>query len=255
MIKPYYQEKNITIYNGDCIEVMKTLPNDVIDLVVTSPPYNCGIKYDVYNDEIEWKKYHNWCKEWLKEIYRIMKDDARFCLIHYLSLGKSNKRHAPLMRLNTIAEDIGFKHHGLAVWWDITLSKFTAWGSWLSASAPYINSPFEGILILYKEKWKKNKEGKTQIEKEEFIESCSGIWKISPEKNREHPAPFPKKLASRCIKLLSYEEDLILDPFIGSGTTAVACKELNRKCIGIEISEQYCEITKKRLLNTCDNLF
>ena len=245
----YYQEKNITIYNGDCIEVMKNLPNDIIDLVVTSPPYNCGIKYDIYNDAIDWVEYYNWCKEWLKEIYRIMKDDAKFCLIHYLSLGKSNNRQAPLMKLNTIAESVGFKHHALAIWWDITLTKKTAWGSWLSASAPYINSPFEGILILYKKYWKKIQKGITNIEKDEFIEACSGVWKIQPERNRLHPAPFPEKLASRCIKLLSYEGDMILDPFLGSGTVAVVSKKLNRKCIGIELSEQYCNISKNRLLN------
>jgi site-specific DNA-methyltransferase (adenine-specific) len=244
-----YEELKNTVIQGDCLKVMKTILDKSIDLVVTSPPYNCGIKYETYNDSIDWKNYYLWCEEWLKELYRILAEDGRMCLNHYLSCGQSNNRHAPLMKLNCLSESIGFKHHGLAIWWDITLSNRTSWGSWLSASAPYINSPFEGILILYKNQWKKNIRGKTEISKEEFMESCSGVWKIAPEHNREHPAPFPKKLASRCIRLFSYENDLILDPFMGSGTTGVACVELGRSFIGIEIEKKYYDIAKRRIEN------
>lgn len=239
---------------GDCLEVMKTIPDNSVDLVITSPPYNCGIKYDTHNDKMDWNEYYDWCNGWLKEIYRVMKVDARFCLIHYLSLGQSNNRHAPLMKLNTMAEDIGYKHHGLAIWWDITLTKRTAWGSWLSASAPYVNSPFEGVLILYKQNWKKDRRGKTDIDKDEFMESCSGIWKIAPEHDRTHPAPFPKKMASRCIRLFSYEGDTVLDPFAGSGTTLLMAKENHRNAIGIEISPEYFKIAERRIDNTTENL-
>lgn len=235
------------ILHGDCIEIMKSLPDSCIDLIVTSPPYNCGIKYENYNDNIGWKEYYEWVKLWIQEFYRIIKSDGRVCIVHYLSLGNSDERHAPLMNINKISEDSGFKHYGLAIWWDITLTKRTAWGSWLSASAPYINSPFEGILILYKEKWKKLNNGKTDISKEEFMESCSGIWKIPTERNRFHPAPFPKELASRIIRLLSYEGDIVLDNFCGSGTTLLAAKESNRKFIGIEKSRKYIEMSERRL--------
>ena len=235
------------ILQGDSVEILKKIPDNYVDLVVTSPPYNCGIKYDVHEDNMDWTEYYKWCDVWLHELFRTLKPDGRVCLIHYLSLGQSSNRHAPLMKLNCMAEDIGFKHHGVAIWWDITLTKQTAWGSWLSASAPYINSPFEGILVLYKDRWKKDRQGKTDIRKEEFMESCSGIWKIAPEHDRRHPAPFPKKLASRCIRLLSYEDDLVLDPFCGGGTACVVAKEANRKYIGIDISEKYCNMTKEKL--------
>lgn len=241
-------QENIELYCGDCVEIMKQLQDESVDLVVTSPPYNCGIQYDVYNDNLHWNDYYVWCEKWLKEIYRLLKTDGRFCLNHYLSMGKANNRSAPLMKLNSIAEDIGFKHHAIAIWWDTTISTLTAWGSWLSSSAPYINSPFEGILILYKDRWKKEKKGKTNISKEEFIESCSGIWKIAPTKrNKEHPATFPITLAERCIRMFSYENDLVLDPFMGIGTTGKACIKLNRKFIGIEISPKYYNIAKKEL--------
>lgn len=234
------------IYQGDCLELMQSINDKSIDLIITSPPYNLGIKYGNYKDYMNINSYFYWCRLWLSELFRILKNDGRFALIHYLSCGKAGKRFAPLMNLNYIAEEIGFKHHGIAIWYDITLTKLTAWGSWLSSSAPYINSPFEGIDILYKNKWKRNGE-KNEMTKEEFMMACSGIWKISPERNREHPAPFPIKLANLIIKLLSAKNDLILDPFIGSGTTAVACKLLNRNFIGIEINPDYVEMANKRI--------
>jgi DNA modification methylase len=98
---------------------------------------------------MEWDAYYTWCKEWLSEIYRVLKPDGRFCLNHYLSLGQSDNRHAPLMDLNYICtREIGFKHHGLACWDDITLTKRTAWGSWISASAPYINCLCPSTLVF-----------------------------------------------------------------------------------------------------------
>jgi len=234
------------IYQGDCLKVMKQIPDKSVDLIVTSPPYNLGIDYGCYKDKIEINEYYNWCKCWLEELYRILKDNCRFALIHYLSCGKSENRFAPLMSLNCIAEKIGFKHHGLAIWYDITLTKLTAWGSWLSSSAPYINSPFEGIDILYKGNWKRDGET-NELNKEEFMMACSGIWKIAPEKNRNHPAPFPKDLAKLIIKLLSKKNDLVLDLFIGSGTTAIACMQTNRNFIGIELEPKYVDIANKRI--------
>ena len=113
-------EKNIEnfinkIFNEDCLDTMNRMPDNSIDLIVTSPPYNCGIQYENYDDKIEWKKYYLWCKKWIEELYRILKQDGRCCIIHYLSLGNSDNRHAPLMKINTIAEGVGFKHYGLAI--------------------------------------------------------------------------------------------------------------------------------------------
>ena len=239
-----YKDKIIC---GDCLELLKELPDNYIDLTVTSPPYNIGIGYENYKDEMPWKDYYLWCEEWISELMRVTKEDGRICINHYLSFGSSNNRHSPLMKINSIAENIGLKHHAVAVWEDATITKRTAWGSWLNASAPYINSPYEGILILYKNRWKKDKSGITQITPKEFMDSCTGKWKIHPEHNREHPAPFPLRLAERCILLLSYENDLILDPFIGSGTVAAAAIKWNRDFIGFEISEEYVALANKRI--------
>lgn len=233
---------------GDCIQVMRRIEAKSINLVVTSPPYNLDIAYDVYKDRRPYHQYLNWCREWLTEIYRVLKSDGRLCLNHYLSCGSSIFRFAPLMDLNTIAQEIGYFHHGLAVWEDITLTKRTAWGSWLSASAPYVNSPFEGILVLYPHTWKRFEKGTSTIGKKEFMEACSGVWKIAPEKKRSIcPAPFPEALAARCIRLLSYEGDIVLDPFVGSGTTALVAKKLHRQYIGIDISRNYVEYARARI--------
>lgn len=236
------------IYNGDCTEVLKTFPDNFVDLVVTSPPYNCGIKYDSYEDRIDLDQYYTWSKEWMSQIFRVLKRDGRCCINHYLSMGDSQKRHAPLMTLNEIAvKEIGFKHHGLALWMDKTLSNKTAWGSWLSASAPYVSSPIEGILILYKEVWKKEKVGGvSDISKEDFIMGCRGMWDFATDRKRLTMATFPEELPKLCIQLFSYVGDLVLDPFSGSGTTATVAKRIYRDYIGIELSPNYAKIGESR---------
>jgi len=236
------------IYNEECVAGMKRLPDNCIDLVVTSPPYNLGIKYDVYNDKRDLQEYYVWSEKWIGEVYRVLKPDGRFCLNHYLSCGTSALRFAPSKDLHCICIKVGFKHHGDAIWNDITLTKRTAWGSWVSASAPYINSPFETIEILYKDRWKKDHKGKSTISDKEFMEACSGVWNIAPEKKRDGcPAPFPKGIPRRCINLLSYTGDLVLDPFNGGGTTTIVAKETGRNYIGFDISENYCKIAETEL--------
>jgi site-specific DNA-methyltransferase (adenine-specific) len=235
------------IYQGDVLEVLKTFPDESINLVVTSPPYNIGIDYGKYKDNLEWEDYYSWCENWLKELFRVLKSDGRICINHYLSLGNAKKRTAPLMEINSIAMKIGFKHHSVAVWQDITLAKRTAWGSWLSASAPYINSPFEGILILYKETWKRTNKGKDTIKKESFIKLTRGIWEIPTERKQLTKANFPIVLPEKCIELLTFEKDVVLDCFIGSGTTAIACIRTKRNFIGIELSPEYCKVSNERI--------
>ena len=237
---------DVTLHLGDCLEVMRSMPDKCVDLCVTSPPYNLGIDYNGQDDYLDLDVYFKWCGDWIAEIYRVLKPNGRFTLNHCLSCGTSTRRYAPLFKLNELAEAIGFKHHGLAVWNDITLTKRTAWGSWLSASAPYINSPYEGILVLHKGEWNIGK-GVSDIEKDEFMESTSGVWKLSPERNREHPAPFPLSMPMRCVKMFSFIDATILDPFMGSGTTGVACVQTGRNFIGIEIDPDYYAIAERRI--------
>jgi site-specific DNA-methyltransferase (adenine-specific) len=232
---------------GDVMEQLKLIPDNSVDLIVTSPPYNVGIKYDNYDDARTWDNYYCWCGAWLGQLLRVMKPDGRCCINMYLSLGTSKFRTAPLMTINQWAVAQGFKHHSMALWYDVTLTKLTAWGSWLSASAPYVSAPFEGILILYKDQWKKQNKGVSTTTKEEFREFACGVWKFAPNRRSDHPAPFPEKLAARCINGLSYVGDTVLDPFLGTGTTAIAAKKASRGYIGIDISPDYIEKAKVKL--------
>jgi len=237
------------IYNEDCIKGMKKIPGNSIDLIITSPPYNIGIDYGVWKDNLEWNNYLKWIKKWLKECYRILKNDGRICINHYIAFRDSEKKDRfPLMDIRNIQEQIGFNVSKLVIWEDKSYASFTAWGSWLSASSPHIQTPYEGILISYKKQWKKLNKGETTINKEDFIKGVSGIWNLGTSKNKKVPCVFPLKLPLLCINLLSYKDDVVLDPFMGSGTTAVACKQSGRKFIGFEINPEYIK-EAKRLLN------
>lgn len=149
--------------------------------------------------------------------------------------------------IQQIQIELGFNVHKLCLWEDSTRKKFTAWGSYLSASAPYINTPYEGILISYKKQWKKKSKGESSIDKDMFMQGVGGIWKLGTTRGRTK-ACFPEKLPEMCIQLLTYKGDTVLDPFMGSGTTAKVAKELGRNFIGFEISENYCEIANERLI-------
>ena len=237
------------IYNEDCMTTLSNIPDNFIDLIVTSPPYNIDIQYDNYKDYMKWDDYMNWTKVWLGECYRVLKPDGRICINHYINFKdryEENKSRFPLFDIRNVQEEIGYNVHKLVIWEDITRKKFTAWGSWLSASAPYINTPYEGVLISYKDVWKKTIKGKSTINKKDFMEGVGGIWNMGTVRGKTK-ACFPDRLPEMCIRLFTYEGDLVYDPFIGSGTSARVAKDLNRNYIGSEISTEYCKIANKRI--------
>ena len=135
------------------------------------------------------------------------------------------------------------------IWAEKNISKRTAWGSWMSASAPNVIAPVEVIIILYKQQWKKVKKGKSDILRDEFIKWTNGLWEFNGESKKRigHPAPFPRELPKRCIKLFSYVGDVVFDPFAGSATTLIEAYLHDRIAIGVEISKDYCELAKKRI--------
>lgn len=186
----------------------------------------------------------------LEKAYKLLREDGRLCLNIPLDKNKGGQQSV-YADIVSIAKKIGWKYHSTIIWNEQNISKRTAWGSWLSAAAPYVIAPVEMIVVLYKKRWKKTSGTRiSDITREEFIEWTNGVWSFMGEsKTRvKHPAPFPVELPKRCIKLFSFVGDTVLDPFLGSGSTLIACVLTNRKGIGIEIDERYCEIARQRLL-------
>ncbi len=245
--------KTNIIYNIDVLDGFKKMPSNSIDLLLTSPPYNCGIEYDTWNDNLPWEEYLIWCKKWICEIKRVLKPDGRFAINCLIEMGipykdkKNGIRVSPQLEFYKILIDCNLHITAQPVWIDSTKSTLTAWGSWKNASAPYIYNPCEIIIIGYKDQWKKIKKGINTISKKDFIKGVSGVWNILPETHGQTKANFPIALPKLCIELLTYKNDIVLDPFMGSGTTAVACIKTNRQYIGFEISKNYTTIANKRI--------
>jgi site-specific DNA-methyltransferase (adenine-specific) len=248
--KMFYNYKGIKIINDDILTT-KEVDTNSIDLIITSPPYNVDIKYNAHDDKLSYEEYLEFTRKWLKRCYGWLKDDGRFCFNIPLDKNKGGQQSMGA-DLTISAKEIGFKYHSTIIWNEGNISRRTAWGSWLSASAPYVIAPVELIVILYKNRWKKTSGSKeSDITKKEFMEWTNGLWTFSGESKKRvgHPAPFPKELPNRCIKLFSFVGDIVLDPFMGSGTTLITSYKNNRKGIGIEIDESYCKLAKKRLIN------
>jgi site-specific DNA-methyltransferase (adenine-specific) len=245
---PYFESKNILIYKDDFLRIT-AIPESSIDLIVTSPPYNVDIHYNTHRDDLSYEDYLEFSKKWIAKCYELAKDDGRFCLNIPLDKNKGGQQ-AVGADITKIAKDIGWKYHSTIIWNEGNISRRTAWGSFMSAAAPYVIAPVEIIVVLYKKNWKKTSGSKkSDITKAEFMQWTSGVWNFSGESKKRvgHPAPFPIELPRRCIKLFSFVGDTILDPFLGSGTTLIASYLNNRKGIGIDIDKGYCDLAIKRL--------
>ena len=244
-----HQENNVSLIKNKIFnkssEDMNELVDNCVSLTVTSPPYNIGKDSDLeLNDEEYWKMIN----KVFSETYRVTKSGGRL-VVNVANLGR--KPYIPFSKYFTEAlNEIGFIMRGEIIWQKSKGANANfAWGSWLSASNPVIRDIHEYCLVFSKDSMKNSSGGKSTIEKDEFMESTLSIWNITPEKAKKigHPAPFPVELPKKFINLYSFKDDLILDPFIGSGTTAVASKLLKRKYIGYEINKNYIEIANNRL--------
>jgi len=242
---------------GDSEEVLKKIPDSSIDIIITSPPYNFGLEYDNINDAIYWEEYFNKLNRIWVECKRILIPGGRICVnIQPLFSDYIPTHHIISKQLL----DLGLLWKGEILWEKHNYNcKYTAWGSWKSPSMPYLKYTWEFIEIFAKDTHKKiGDPDKIDITAEEFKKWVYAKWSIAPEKNMKefnHPAMFPEELVMRLLKLFSYRGDVVLDPFNGVGTTTVVAKKLNRKYIGIDISEEYCKTAQKRLESIPYSLF
>ncbi|MBS4280930.1 site-specific DNA-methyltransferase [Campylobacter vulpis] len=245
-----FNYENINLYQNSSLN-KNILSKNSCDLIITSPPYNVGIEYNSNEDSNSYESYLEFSQKWIENCYLWAKDGARFCLNIPLDKNKGGQQSVGA-DLTTLAKQIGWNYHSTIIWNEGNISRRTAWGSWLSASAPYVIAPVELIVVLYKGAWKKKYKGQSDISKEEFMAWTNGLWSFNGESKKRigHPAPFPRELPKRCIKLFSYVGDVVFDPFCGSGTTMIESYLNNRQFIGIELDREYCELSKKRFLET-----
>ena len=244
----FFKTEDITIYNDDLLTTT-ALERESIDLIVTSPPYNVDIQYESNDDDLTYAQYLKFSMEWMSKCYKWLKSDGRFCLNIPLDKNKGGQQSVGA-DLTTIAKKIGYQYHSTIIWNEGNISRRTAWGSWMSASAPYVIAPVELIVVLYKDSWKKTSGSReNDITRDEFMAWTNGLWTFNGESKKRigHPAPFPIELPTRAIKLFSFVGDTVLDPFLGSGTTLVSAVLNNRIGIGVDIDESYCDLAKKRI--------
>ena len=245
----YFEAKNISIYK-DNILTTNSIPENSVDLIITSPPYNVDIHYNSNGDNLSYEDYLEFTEKWIKKCFDLSKNEGRFLLNIPLDKNKGGQKSVGA-DITQIAKKVGWKYHSTIIWNEGNISRRTAWGSFMSASAPYVIAPVELILVLYKNSWKKTGLSReNDITKKEFMDWTNGVWTFNGQSKKGaggHPAPFPVELPRRCIKLFSFIGDTVLDPFLGSGSTLIASYLHGRKGIGVDIDEKYCNIAIKRL--------
>lgn len=225
------------IFNEDCHQTMRNrMADNSIDLIVTSPPYyNARPEYAEYSS---YEEYHATMMYLLREMRRVLKPNGRICVNVPDGYGRSD--YIPIY--SDFVEGLKFlkfKLRGSIVWYkgNNAVDK-TSWGSWCSSSNPSLIDVHEMIIIAHKDDPSIENKGQT-IESKRFMDSVKSVWQINPETNRDHPAPYPVELPYRLIELYSNKGDIVYDPFMGSGTTAIAAMMLNRNCVGSERDEGY----------------
>jgi site-specific DNA-methyltransferase (adenine-specific) len=228
-------------------EAMQELPDCSVHLMVTSPPYNVGKEYD---NDLTLEEYLSFLMRVWKETYRVLVPGGRAC-INVANLGRKPyiPLHASIMK-DMI--DLGFLMRGEIIWDKAaSASTSTAWGSWQSATNPTLRDTHEYILVFSKGSFRRDKmDGrKSTISKDEFLEFTKSVWAFPSESAKKvgHPAPFPVELPYRLIQLYTFSDEIVLDPFIGSGQTALAALKAGRHFIGYELSGEYCDLAIRRI--------
>ena len=231
---------------------MSVLPDESVHLMVTSPPYNVGKDYDL---DLGLEEYRALLRDVCREVYSKLVVGGRAC-VNVANLGR--RPYIPLH--SYIIEDmqeIGFLMRGEIIW-DKAASAgaSTAWGSWMSATNPVMRDVHEYILVFSKGSMGRSGEGRVStITRDEFLEYTKSIWGFPAESATRvgHPAPFPEELPRRLIQLYTFEGDVVIDPFCGSGTTCVAALKANRHYVGFDNSEEYVELSRERIRRASAN--
>lgn len=253
--RPFFEDTNFLLYNADCLEAMKALNDTVIDLTITSPPYNIGKAYETRRPLDD---YLDWCQSWMQEVYRITECQGAFWLnLGYLEIEDKARaipipyllwQRSPFYLVQEVIWNYGAGLHTKHMfsprnekflWYVKSSDKYTFHlDAVRDKDVKYPNQKKNGKL-------KCNPLGKNPSDVWQIPKVTSGHKRSSKERT-SHPAQFPLAVIDRIVKACSDENDIVMDPFMGSGTTAIAALENGRSVIGFEISEKYCEITAQR---------
>jgi DNA modification methylase len=234
------------VYLGDCIELMKEIPADSIDLIFADPPFNIGLKYDNYKDNKSYDEYYKWTEKWIRETHRILKKTGSV----YIAIGDEFAAE-----INIILKNTGYNFRNWIIWYytfgqnqrkkfnrsHTHIFYFTKNKENFTFNDDEIRIPSDRQLI-YNDK-RANPKGKIPDD----------VWKISRvcgtfrERLGDHPCQMPESLLERIIKVSSNKDDLVLDPFGGTGTTGAVCQRLKRNFITMDVSKKYFNLIQKRL--------
>ncbi len=228
-------------------ENMKEIPDNSLHLMITSPPYNVTKEYD---QDLSLAEYLQMLRNVFSETFRVLVYGGRAC-VNVANLGR--KPYIPLSDfISCMMLDIGFLMRGEIIWHKGAGAGVSmAWGSWKSASNPVLRDTHEYILVFSKGSFsrKKTDDKENTIDKDQFMEWTKSVWLMNTESAKKvgHPAPFPLELPYRLIQLYSYKGDVILDPFMGSGSTAIAALKSERKYIGYDVEAEYIKLAEERI--------
>jgi site-specific DNA-methyltransferase (adenine-specific) len=242
---PFPPEFENRIIQGSS-ETMKEIPDHSVHLMVTSPPYNVSKEYD---EDLSLEDYLQLLKNVFTETHRVLVHGGRAC-VNVANLGR--KPYIPLSDyISHMMIGIGFKMRGEIIWSKGAGAGVSmAWGSWQSASNPVLRDTHEYILVFSKGAFDRKSDGRENtITKEQFMEWTKSVWTMNPESARKvkHPAPFPVELPYRLAQLYTFKGDIVLDPFMGSGSTAIAALKSERKYVGYDVDPEYIRIAGERI--------
>ena len=236
--------------------VLDMIPDESVHLIVTSPPYNVGKKYSLHGDALPLHDYLGMLEGVWKECRRILVRGGRLCVN---VAGVDRQPYIPLQSYITqqlLALD--FLMRGEIIWnKSVSVGVSTAWGSWCRPTNPTLRDVHEYILLFCKESFQTSHRGESDLEGTQFVQMTKSIWEFptTSAKKTGHPAPFPLELPARLINLFTFKDDVVLDPFMGSGTTCLAAKLLGRRWVGIDIDESYVGLAHQRLQNDITNSY